>query len=247
MVALGYPLPQRYQVTGRFNDARPTNLLTGGLHTGIDLGAPGGTPVLAAAAGTVRVWWNPAGGRMVGIVHGPGLETRYAHLMRALVRTGDQVAAGQQIGLVGSTGKVTGTHLHYEVLIKGQTVDPAPYLGGADARTVADRNAMPVPEGEPGAFPLDPGKTCPVGYVAGTVNPQSHGWLPFGPWFNRPTNPDGTINACVREDLAPGDNAATSDLIRVALPFTLEATLNIAVVAGGALLVWRGVMTMLKP
>lgn len=219
MVALGYPLPRQYQVTGRFGDARPSNLLTGGKHTGIDLGAPGNTPVLAAAGGVARTWWNPAGGRMVGIVHAPGVETRYAHLMRALVRTGDRVGAGQQIGLVGATGiGLTGPHLHYEVLLNGKPVDPAPYLGGANATTVND--SRPI------FLPVSPDGTCPTGYVRGSTS--------------------GVIR-CVRQDAQMGLEDVPGAIAGFILPPLLEPALNIAVVAGGALLIWRGVMTMLKP
>lgn len=217
MVALGYPLPQRYGVTRRYGqlliglDPRP--------HTGIDLGAPGNTPVLAAAAGVARTWWNYGGGRMVAIAHGGEVETRYAHLMRALVQNGDRVVAGQQIGLVGSTGAlVTGAHLHYEVHVNGKTVDPAPLLGGADAVTAKSASGPPT-------VPLRDDGSCQAGYTKGTV-------MPFG-------------EVCIRED-ARGEPLA-GQLFNLALPPLLEPALNVAIVVGGVLLVWRGVMTMIKP
>ncbi len=98
-------------------------------HTGIDLAAEPGTPVLAAAAGQIVVGSEPQGlGLYLVVSHAAGFSTLYAHLEAALVQSGDRVAAGQPIGLVGSSGYSSGAHLHFEVRIAGGPVDPIPFL-----------------------------------------------------------------------------------------------------------------------
>lgn len=98
-------------------------------HAGLDLAGAHGEPILAAAAGrVVRADRFGAYGLTVDIDHGRGVLTRYAHLSSIRVRTGERVAMGQQIGGMGSTGRSTGTHLHYEVRIDGQPVDPRPFI-----------------------------------------------------------------------------------------------------------------------
>ena len=95
-------------------------------HAGIDIPAPTGTPVAAAASGRV-VFAGPSGsgwGRMVLIAHGSGVRTRYAHLSRIDVRLGQRVAISSIVDRVGSTGEATGPHLHFEVLVRGANVDP---------------------------------------------------------------------------------------------------------------------------
>jgi murein DD-endopeptidase MepM/ murein hydrolase activator NlpD len=98
-------------------------------HKGIDLPAPRGAAVIAAAAGTViTVASEGAYGRYVVIDHESGYQTLYAHLLEFAVRPGDRVGAGQMIGRVGKTGNATGYHLHYEVHRNGQVVDPIGYV-----------------------------------------------------------------------------------------------------------------------
>lgn len=98
-------------------------------HRGIDVGAPTGTPVLAAGPGRVlRSGVAGEYGVLVAIDHGNNAETRYAHLSRTLVTAGETVTRGQVIGEVGSTGLSTGPHLHFELRIDGEPVDPAPWL-----------------------------------------------------------------------------------------------------------------------
>ena len=96
------------------------------MHHGIDIAAPSGTPILATGGGTVVFsgWHDGGYGFMVIIDHGIGIETLYAHNSRNLVRVGDEVERGQRIALVGSTGRSTGPHVHYEVLVDGVPVDP---------------------------------------------------------------------------------------------------------------------------
>ncbi len=94
-------------------------------HTGIDISLDPGQPVYATAAGTVEAAsWNGAYGRMIVIDHGYGLQTRYAHLSGFAVSAGDHVERGRVIGYVGSSGRTTGPHLHYELLVNGQLMDP---------------------------------------------------------------------------------------------------------------------------
>ncbi|MGE7418436.1 M23 family metallopeptidase [Methylobacterium tarhaniae] len=99
------------------------------LHTGIDLRGEYGAPARATAAGTVTLADYSGGyGNMVEVDHGHGLVTRYAHLSAITVAPGQAVAAGQMVGRVGSTGRSTGTHLHYETRVDGEPVDPQRFL-----------------------------------------------------------------------------------------------------------------------
>lgn len=99
------------------------------LHTGTDFSAPSGTPIQAAAAGTVILATYYGGyGNAVVVDHGGGMTTLYAHQTSVAVAVGEEVATGQTIGFVGSTGLSTGPHLHFEVRIDGKPVDPAAYL-----------------------------------------------------------------------------------------------------------------------
>ena len=98
-------------------------------HHGIDLSAPRGTRIFAASNGEVITAEYGSGyGRMVEIDHGYGITSRYAHCNSLFVRPGDWVEAGQVIATVGSTGQTTGPHLHFELLVDGQVVDPMEYL-----------------------------------------------------------------------------------------------------------------------
>jgi murein DD-endopeptidase MepM/ murein hydrolase activator NlpD len=98
-------------------------------HEGIDISAPRGTPVVATADGIVTyAAWRPGYGYTVEIDHGNGMRTRYAHNQKGLrVDVGDEVRRGDTIALVGSSGQVTGPHVHYEVLLNGQAVNPVNY------------------------------------------------------------------------------------------------------------------------
>jgi murein DD-endopeptidase MepM/ murein hydrolase activator NlpD len=99
------------------------------LHTGVDFRAPEGYPVRTTAAGTVVTAEESGGyGNMVEIDHGNGVTTRYGHLSRILVKPGDKVAKGAVVGRVGSTGRSTGPHLHYEVRVDGNAIDPMRYI-----------------------------------------------------------------------------------------------------------------------
>ena len=98
-------------------------------HSGVDLAAPGGSNILAATDGTVKMaGWNGGYGNCVVVDHGGGVSTLYGHASRLLVSKGQKVTRGQVIAKVGTTGNSTGNHLHFEVLINGKTTDPMPYI-----------------------------------------------------------------------------------------------------------------------
>ncbi len=104
----------------------------GAMHAGIDLAGAHGEPVRASAAGrVVRAERFGAYGLTVDVDHGHGIMTRYAHLSRIDVSVGERVRMGQRLGGMGSTGRSTGTHLHFEVRIDGQPVNPRPFLDSA--------------------------------------------------------------------------------------------------------------------
>ena len=112
------------------------------LHTGLDFPADIGTPILAAAGGVVQLTEShPAYGQMVEVDHGNGLVTRYAHASKLLVHTGDIVRRGQPIARIGSTGRSTGPHLHFEVLVDGVPQNPAKFLAGGDGALAAAAKA----------------------------------------------------------------------------------------------------------
>jgi murein DD-endopeptidase MepM/ murein hydrolase activator NlpD len=100
-------------------------------HKGIDLASPVGTPIYATADAVVtRADWFSSYGLFISLDHGAALETRYGHLSRLNVAEGQVVKKGDLIGYVGSTGRSTGPHLHYEVRIAGTAVNPVPYMQG---------------------------------------------------------------------------------------------------------------------
>lgn len=104
-------------------------------HNGVDLAAPTGTPIYATADGMVsKAKWFSSYGNYVSIEHGAELQTRYAHMSRIAVTAGDRVKKGEIIGYVGSTGRSTGPHLHYEVRIGGEAVNPIPYMVESEAQ-----------------------------------------------------------------------------------------------------------------
>ena len=110
---------------------RRTDPITGGddYHQGLDISADAGTPVYATADGTVMLAQREgAYGNLITIDHGYGLETRYGHLSKYEVKSGSQVKRGQIVGRVGSTGRATGPHLHYEVRVNGRLLNPLQLL-----------------------------------------------------------------------------------------------------------------------
>jgi peptidoglycan hydrolase-like protein with peptidoglycan-binding domain len=115
-----------------------------GFHTGIDLAAPPGTPVAAAAPGMVT--WaaelDGGWGLLVVIAHADQVRTLYAHLSEIDVAVGDSVATGQMIGRVGATGEALGPHLHFEVRVRDAAVDPLPALPAASPASSAARSGI---------------------------------------------------------------------------------------------------------
>ncbi|MDE1999826.1 MAG: M23 family metallopeptidase, partial [Burkholderiales bacterium] len=99
------------------------------LHTGLDFPGPIGTPIMAAAGGVVLYAGpHPEYGQLVELDHGNGLVTRYGHVSKFWVKQGDLVRRGQKIAEMGSTGRSTGPHLHFEVLVEGVQQNPAKFL-----------------------------------------------------------------------------------------------------------------------
>ncbi|MEU6078722.1 M23 family metallopeptidase [Micromonospora sp. NPDC047074] len=107
----------------------PYGMRWGKLHTGVDLVAPEGTPYVAIHAGTVtKAGWFGGYGYAVIVQHADGTEAIYGHSSALSVKEGQQVKAGDQLGLVGNTGHSYGSHLHLEVHVKGEPLDPVPFL-----------------------------------------------------------------------------------------------------------------------
>jgi murein DD-endopeptidase MepM/ murein hydrolase activator NlpD len=128
--------PTRGRVSSPFSTSRWHPLLhRPRAHTGLDIVAAPGTPVIATARGRVVAAGNRGSfGLLVEIDHGHGTVTRYAHLSRITVKSGQFVQRGDNIGAVGNTGLSAGPHLHYEVLINGRFVDPSRYILDMDIR-----------------------------------------------------------------------------------------------------------------
>lgn len=102
------------------------------MHNGIDWAGPQGTPIHATAAGTVtRAGWHSGFGNLVVIQHDFGIETYYAHLHTIGVRVGQRVSRGERIGGMGTTGRSTGVHLHYEIRVGGRPINPMTYIRAA--------------------------------------------------------------------------------------------------------------------
>ena len=108
------------------------------LHTGLDFAAPTGTPIYAAAGGVVIVQeLNSGYGKMIEVDHGNNIITRYAHTSAVFVKKGDIIKRGQKIAEVGSTGRSTGPHLHFEVWVGGIAQDPRPFLDAGESLAAA--------------------------------------------------------------------------------------------------------------
>ena len=119
----GMPIKAAFRYTSGFGQR------WGRLHAGTDFAAAYGTPIYSTADGVVtHAGWQSGYGRLVKIQHEFGLETRYAHQSQILVKVGQRVSRGQQIGAMGNSGRSTGTHLHYEVRVGGQAVNPMTYI-----------------------------------------------------------------------------------------------------------------------
>jgi murein DD-endopeptidase MepM/ murein hydrolase activator NlpD len=127
------PVKSGFRFTSGFGYRRDPK--TGGrrMHAGVDFAGPVGTPLYATADGVVvHAGWASGYGRLVKIHHEFGIETRYAHMNRLNVSVGQRVSRGQRIGDIGASGRVTGPHLHYEVRVGGQPVNPMIYIKAAN-------------------------------------------------------------------------------------------------------------------
>ncbi|MDR6789408.1 murein DD-endopeptidase MepM/ murein hydrolase activator NlpD [Sphingomonas sp. BE138] len=130
---------------------------TAAMHAGVDIPGPTGTPIYATADGIISHAGRQGGyGNMVEINHGKGIATRYGHLSKIIVADHTRVKRGQLIALMGSTGRSTGPHLHYEVRIDGHAVNPVPFLTTADYLMAAqDRAVGQIPVSTSGPAPQD--------------------------------------------------------------------------------------------
>lgn len=117
------------------------------MHAGIDLAGPNGTPIYATADGVVaEAGYNRGGyGNLIKVDHGRGIETRYGHLSAILVSPGQRITRGQQIARMGSTGRSTGSHLHYEVRIDGRAVNPIPFMKSTDYLLAMQKSGAGTP------------------------------------------------------------------------------------------------------
>ncbi len=121
------------------------------MHAGVDMAGATGEPIYASADGVVSKAGVANGyGNLVELAHGRGIDTRYGHLSKILVHAGEHVAQGQEIGRMGSTGRSTGTHLHFEVRVDGRSVNPRPFLE-ASAFVLAAKNEAGVRNFDPAA------------------------------------------------------------------------------------------------
>ncbi|WP_338390405.1 M23 family metallopeptidase [Erythrobacter litoralis] len=117
------------KITSGFGFRRDPFTRRGAMHSGIDFKGDYGSPIFAAAKGRVSfAGWKPGYGKVVEVTHASGLMTRYAHLSRIDVKRGAKVDAGATLGGLGSTGRSTGPHLHFEVRLKNRAVNPRPFL-----------------------------------------------------------------------------------------------------------------------
>ncbi|MEP4195401.1 MAG: M23 family metallopeptidase [Aliishimia sp.] len=127
------PVKDAFRFTSAFGPRRDPK--TGGrrMHKGVDFAASNGTPIYSTADGVVvHAGWSSGYGRLIKIQHEFGIETRYAHLSRMRVNVGQRVSRGERIGDMGASGRVTGVHLHYEVRVGGNAVNPMIYIKAAN-------------------------------------------------------------------------------------------------------------------
>ena len=127
--SLTWPCPSYSRISSPYGYRTHPISGTRKFHKGVDIAASSGNTVLAAASGTVvKSYFSSSYGNYIVVSHGGGMMTGYAHLNRRMVSAGQSVAAGQQIGTVGSTGNSTGPHLHFEVYVNGSTTNPMNYF-----------------------------------------------------------------------------------------------------------------------
>jgi hypothetical protein len=175
--------PRRARTTGRFGDQRVLNGTKKIVHYGLDISGPRGAPVLAANDGEVVLARDCYySGKTVVVWHGADLFTLYFHLDRLLVRPGAKVAKGRRVGLLGSTGRSTGPHLHWSARVGGLLVDPESLLAIDFASGEAP--PRPGPPAEPPAPPAPPAEVPPVAHdpaAAPTAAPEATPAAPISP------------------------------------------------------------------
>ena len=137
----GLVAPVQGRLTSRYGMRMHPILRYRRKHSGVDFGAPTGAPIYAVTDGIVSMsGWGGGCGNVVKLEHGQGMGTRYCHMVRTAVNRGERVRKGQVIGYVGSTGRSTGPHLHYEVYRNGRTIDPLTWKFAAPAVVTVDRS-----------------------------------------------------------------------------------------------------------
>lgn len=120
---------ERFEINSDFGYRRDPINGRSALHSGMDFGAPRNTPLYTTAPGVVSfAGWRGRYGRVVEIDHGFGIKTRYAHMAKISVKKGEEVGVGVEVGLLGSSGRTTGPHLHYEILFDGSPLDPMNFI-----------------------------------------------------------------------------------------------------------------------
>ena len=126
---VGLPVKSAFRFTSGFGYRNDPKGAGRRMHAGVDFAASPGTPIYASADGVVtHAGWQSGYGKLIKIRHAFGIETRYAHNSRIRVNVGQKVSRGERIGDMGATGRVTGTHLHYEVRVNGNPVNPMTYI-----------------------------------------------------------------------------------------------------------------------
>ena len=193
----GWPLPGISKVSSKFGPRTPPCKGASSMHGGIDIGAASGTPIMAYASGTIvqNVAWNKSAGNYIKIDHGNGVASRYLHMVEpSPLAVGTVVQAGQQVGKVGNTGVGTGAHLHFEIHINGEKVDPLLYVNpGGGTKDNPNVGSTPV-VGTPVVSPGTGG-----GGNVGTIGPSSDNLL-----YDDKKQP--TTNAPISGNSAGGQN-----------------------------------------
>lgn len=217
-----YTNPARGRISSAFNPKRKhpvTGLIAP--HEGADVAGPTGTPVLAAHDGVVTrsETLSAAYDHLQWVwVAGDGVETRYLHLSRRDVRVGTRVRAGDRLGLMGATGRVTGPHLHLEVHVDGRAIDPVPWLAARGVTLGVDPVA-----GDPIPLPNRLPEDTMIRTTRKRTKPFS---LPLKKWKTVPLNNGGDLSAVT----SPGRATITSYVALTGLPKGAEVQLRSVVV-----------------
>lgn len=150
VVSLAFPLAQKIAVSSEFGFRTDPFTRQYQRHTGIDLPANFGSPIRAVSDGKVIFkGFLPSYGNLIEIDHGNGYTSRYGHANEILVNVGDIVKPAQMIATVGTTGRTTGPHLHFEVSFNRQPIDPRPFLRGERLDSVALNSPRFIPSTQP--------------------------------------------------------------------------------------------------